>query len=223
MATTRVNKLNMGSNGTAPSFNGGVCDCAIVKIAAPTTGATAVTYGGFAMIKFAEILDNASFVHQVWGLQDAPQGTVTVNITGGGAPLISSIESYSGVNTTATFPNTSGTAEHHLGSGSLTDIQVDVTTTEDDCILVGLGGYRGSGLTSMSPGTNTALISVNPPGGGDDLSVESNPLVTGPAGVYHLAGTTGGGSIGIVISLIVVALTPGPAATPSFIPQTIII
>lgn len=218
MATTRVNKLDFASHSSSFTFDGGVCDCVIFK---NLGNAASVSCGGNPLIKFDEVIDTNGFYHQIWGLQNAPQGNQAYLITG--TTTYSSVESYSGVNTTATFPNVMGKAEHHLGSGSLTDIQVDVTTTVDDCILVGLGGYNGSGLTNMQVGSATTLISVQPPAGGDNLSVESSPLVTGVAGTYHLAGTTGGGSVGIVISLIVVALAPGPAATTSFIPEIIII
>lgn len=214
----RVNKLDMGNHGLGSiTFDAGVCDCIIYKCANESGGATGVTCNGQAMQLLGFIEDNAApnrWLHQVWGLQNAPQGIVTI------VPTIfsttfSSVESYSGIDTTATFPNDSNADEHHFGVGSLDDIQVDVTTTEDDCILVGLGGYQGSGITFMQPGSNTATISRNPPSGGTDLSFESSPLVTGAAGTYHLEGTTGGGSNGICISLVVVALTPGPNAVPT--------
>lgn len=222
MATTRVNQKNMANNGTSFSFDGGVCDSAFVKISNNAGGVGLVTYAGLSMTAIGTVNDTAGWTHQIWGLQNAPQGSVTVAISGSGT-IISSVESYSGVNTTATFPNVEAHAEHHFGSGSLTDIQVDVTTTVDDCILIGLGGYQGSGITFMQPGSNTATISRNPPTGGTDLSFESSPLDVGVAGTYHLEGTTGGGDNGICISLVVVALAPGPAATVSFIPQILII
>lgn len=222
MATTRVNKLDFGNNGTSFSFNGGVCDSAFVKVSNDSGGVGLVTYGGMSMAVLGFVTDTAGWTHQIWGLQNAPQGPVTIAITGTGT-IISSVESYSGISTTAPFPNVSGTAEHHFGSGSLTSIQVDVITTVNDCILIGLGGYQGSGITFMQAGSNTTTISVNPLGGGTDLSFESSPLDVGVAGTYHLAGTTGGGSNSIVISLVVVALAPGPAATVSFIPQMLII
>lgn len=220
MATTRVNKIDMAANSYPRSFDGGVCDCAIIKNVGV---ATAFTYGGVSMVKLLpDLTDSSGATHQMWGLQNAPQGIVTISMAG--TSSLSSAETYSGVNTTATFPNIAGSAEHHLGSGSLTSIQVDVTTTVDDCILVGLGGYRGSVLTDMFAGSNTSVISAYPPSfsDGTDLSFESNPLDVGIAGTYHLEGLTGGGSTDIVISLMLVALAPGPAAT-SFIPQMIII
>jgi len=215
MATTRVNKKDMANNGASYSFDGGVCDCAIVKNIGNSAG---VTYGGFAMTKLTELTDFSGATYQIWGLQNAPQGIVTIS----GMSSINSAESYAGVNTTATFPNTSGTAEHHLGSGSNTNINVDLTTTEDDCILVGLGTYVGSGITYMFPDGGTTLISVNPPSGGNQLSLESNPLQVGVAGVHSMHAATGGGDVNIVISMSVVALTPGAVPSPSFIPQAII-
>ncbi len=214
MATTRVNKLDMAANGTSFSFNGGVCDTAIVKVSNNAGGAGSVSYAGTIMTLLEFINDTAGWTHQIWGFQNAPQGSVAIVISATGT-VISSVESYSGVSTSATFPNITGKAEHHNGSGSLTDIQVDVTTTVNDCILVGLGGYQGPGLTFMVAGSNTSTISRNPSTGGTDLSFESSPLDVGVAGTYHLDGTTGGGSTGIIISLIVVALAPGPAATPT--------
>lgn len=228
--TTRVNNFpiqNVGASPVTITFDGGVCDSAFVKVTKESAsfGATSVTYGGIAMTKLASIVDFNGCPHEIWGLQNAPQGSVSIVITdgGGGLAIIASVESYSGVSTSATFPNVTGSAEHHINSGSNMLIQVDVTTTINDCILVGLGGYRGSGITFMSAGSDTILISRNPPTGGLDLSLESNPLDVGVAGTYHLIGTTGGGDVNIAISMVVVALAPGPAATPSFIPQIIVI
>lgn len=221
--TTLVNSLPMTNRGTGPfSFDGMVCDSAFVKIANDAGGVGAILYGGFPMAALDFVNDTAGWTHQIWGLQNAPQGPVSITITGGGT-VISSVESYSGVNITATFPNITGHAEHHFGSGDLENIQVDVVTTVDDCILIGLGGYQGSGITDMFAGSNTSTISVNPPTGGTDLSFQSSPLDVGLAGTHHLQGLTGGGSNSIVISLVVVALAPGPAATIGFIPQMIII
>lgn len=206
MATTRVKKKDMAANGTTPySFDGGVCDCAIVKNIGNSAG---ITYGGQAMQKLTELPDFLGNVFQIWGLQDAPQGVVTLS----GQSNTHSIETYSGISTTATFPNDFDTNEHHLGSGSNEAVDATVTTTEDDCIIVGLGTYRGSGITYMYDVTGADIISVDPPSGGNNLSVESSPLQVGAAGPYTLVGLTGGGDVNIVISLSIVALTPGPAA-----------
>lgn len=207
MATTRVNKKNFGSNGGSYSFDGGICDCVIAKNIGNSAG---VTYGGISMTKLIEVTDGNGEVHQIWGLQDAPQGVQTIS----GLSTKNSVESYSGINKTATFPNTSGSAEHHFNSGSQTDIQVDLTTTEDDCILVGLGTYRGGGITFMFTNGGTTLISVDPSGGGENLSLESNALQIGAAGNYSMHTATGGGNTVFAISLCVAALTPGPAAVP---------
>ncbi len=221
--TILVNQSDISDKGINPSFSfdGGVCDCLIVKVAQdpdvstnPGQGADTVTYNGVALTKFPnELRDNVQTMHQIWGLQNAPQGTGTLALTSVlSQSLIVGVESYSGVSTTATFPNISNGAQHFLGSGSLSDIRVEVTTTEDDCVLVGLGGYRGPAITSMTAGDTTTTISSL---SGLDLSFQSNPLATGVAGTYHLEGLTGGGSGSIVISLLVVGLTPGPLAVAS--------
>lgn len=218
MAITRINKKDMANNGASYSFNGGSCDCVIVK---NIGGSAGVTYGGVAMKKLTEVSDTSVQVYQIWGLQNAPSGTVTVS----GMDSFNSIETYRGVSGTATFPNVSGVAEHHFGSGSLAGIQIDLTTTEDDCVLVALGSYRGPGVTALSPGGDATLISVYPSGSssGEDLSMESNPLVTGAAGLYSLSAITGGGSPGIIISLSVAALTPGTSISTQSTVQAIII
>lgn len=203
----RVKTKPMAANGGSYSFDGGVCDCAIVK----TIGAAAPVYGGQAMQKLTTLTDFNANVFEIWGLQDAPQGVVAVS----GLTSTNSIETYSGISTTATFPNDTDTNEHHLGSGSNEAVDVTVNTTEDDCILVALGTYRGTGITYMYAVTGGTIISVDPPSGGNNLSVESSPLAVGAAGSHTLVGLTGGGDVNIVISMSVAALTPGPLAVAS--------
>lgn len=222
MAITRVTNQSMAAYSTFYFFNGGTCDCAIIKVSQTSGGAAAsILYGGAAMVNLASITDAANSTFQIWGILNPPQSSVAVSITpatGGGGTIVSSQESYIGADTTATFPNVAGAATHSFGSGSLTNIQVDVNTTVNDCILVGIGGYRGPNLTEMQAGSNTAIVSAFPASftGGTDISFESTPLDVGVAGTYHLEGTTGGGSSGIVISLLVAAIAPfvAPAATP---------
>lgn len=219
--TTRVNKLDFDQYGGTPtfslSFDGGVCDCAIVKIERPNhVGAHSVTYGGISMVNLGSLSAGGNYGMDIFGLQDAPQGSVTIVVTtdndGGLSHL--SVESYIGVSKTATFPNASNTGEHHTGSGSSLSLQVDVTTTVDDCILVGLGFYvDNSGITYMSAGAGTTNISHYPPTGGQDVSFESNPLVVGAAGTHSLIGTTGGGDPNFIMALIVVALVGESSTT----------
>lgn len=209
----RINKIDIGNHGAGTfAFDAGVSNCITIKTANNAGGVSSVKCNGLFLSAISTLNDSAGWTHQIWALQDSPMGNVTLEIAGAGT-IIWSAESLNGISTIATFPNAENHAEHNFANGlSQTDIQVDVTTTEDDCILIGLGGYRAGGITFMQPGSNTATISRNPPTGGEDLSFESSPIILGPAGTYHLDGTTGGGNVSFSISLLVCALAPGPDA-----------
>lgn len=221
MSTLRLNKIDMGDLTSSQVFDGGACDCAIVKISQVSSqgiGASAITYGSQSMTLLGHIQDASirGNTFQLWGLQNAPSGSITISITITGV-FVGGVETYQGVDILATFPNQ---ADQKTSGGSTTDIQIDLTTTEDNCILVGIGGYDGPGITQMFAGSDTTVISSGFIASGNAVSLESNPLVVGVSGTYHLIGATGGGFVSANLSLVVAALVASPAssAAGNFLP-----
>lgn len=172
------------------------------------------------MLLLVRYADVSNVEHQIYGLQNAPQGSVTVTIISSNpAAIIASAESYDGISGSATFPNITNTGEVSFPSPDT--LTVDVATTVPDCILVGLGGYVGSNISDVFAGADTTQISnYDPATGTSDVSVESNPLDVGVAGTYHLQVKSGATNQNL--TLIVAALAPGTRVS-TFIPQMIII
>lgn len=216
MAITRVATRNLTNLGGSTSYSfshaGGVCDVAFVMTVRAFVDVSGVTYGGQNMTLLSTVTNGNGVVHSLWGLQAAPAGTQTVVIS---APSASNVQAgvitYSGVSASATFPNVANTNS----SGSTSSVTTSLTTTINNCILVGFGGRQGSGASSVSEGTGTTNVSFLDNIGQSWMMVESNPLSTGTAGSKSLQVVSGDNADMV---LAVIALAPSvssPSPSPS--------
>jgi hypothetical protein len=207
MAITHVSSTAIAFLGSATSYTishaGGVCDSAYVFVWHISNTITGVTYGGVAMTKIAEVVDANSHYHQIWGLQHCYGGTQDAVISSSDAVQTrAGVITLKGTHKTATFPNVANTG---LNNG-VPPLSVSVTTTVDDCILLGIGGHNGISATAVLASTGTTEISAYDGGGSSDGVYKSNPLVVGVAGSYSLEVTSGTNFQDL--SLAVVAISP---------------
>lgn len=212
MAITRVATTDLDNHsGTTITIShpGGNCDAVFVWIDRwATVDATGVTYGGVAMTKLSSIVDLPT--RSIWGLNDCYPGTQDVVVTqpDGSKTCIVGVATYKGVSRTATFPNTTNETRSPGGGGAPDNLTVAVTTTVDNCILLGLGAHKGLIADEHAPSTNTTRFSLfnDGSGNGDSGMLESDPFNTGTAGSKSLRITLG--STGQELCLLVVAIAP---------------
>lgn len=196
------------------SHNAGSGNCLIVLAGNEgTTGViTGMTWGGVALTRLTDITyagSGATQGDEIWGLQDASPGTQNLVIT---KPLlinnrtVCAISSYGLTSTSATFPDDSAVDQDVNPSAS--SLAVSVTTTLDNCILVGKGFFVGSASDDITAGTDTTEVSGYRIVGKTDLALESSPLSVGTAGAHALQINCG--SINQNLMLSVVAIAPNP-------------
>lgn len=214
MAITRVAQTGFsGVSGVGPStisHAGGICDAAFVYSFDTSLIHTvsSVTYGGVSMTKLGTFGAGTTRIVSIWGLQDCLTGTQDVQITGSNASYTGQIvvATYKGVSRTATFPDATNGGRTTSPAG-VDNVQVSVTTTVDNCVLLGLGFHNGLAADEHSPGTNTSRFALYQPGTGLDAgALESDPFNTGTAGSKTMEITLG--AINQELVLLVVAIAP---------------
>ena len=185
------------------SHAGGTNNCAIVMIDVRTTFITvsSVTYGGVAMTELKQVGAGVTDIRYIFGLMNPPQGTQDVVTTlSGVASMNIGTVTYSGVSS-LDFPNIEGSNRTTTG-----ECTVSVTTTVDNCVLVGLGSYNGLAANEIAAGADTTMFSLYNPGTGRNTAMfESDPFDTGTAGSKSMQVTVGGLQ---ELVLVVVALAP---------------
>lgn len=189
------------------SHDGGTCNSAFVLVARLLAAPTGIDYGGETMTKLGTMTNSDNWTIEIWGIQSPPVGTQDVEIACGTAEnLIAGVVSYNLTDSTATFPNVTGNDKKTFGDGADT-VTVSVTTTVDNCFLLGLGMHVGLAADALSPGTGTTEVSFYNPGSGTDAGIyESDPFDTGTAGSKSLQITLG--STNQDMALLVVAIAP---------------
>jgi len=212
ISSTAIARVDNDTTTITVSHSGGSCDCVMAYVGNEGDVVTGVTYAGVAMTKITNIVyagAGAVETDTIWGLKDAPSGTQNLVIT---KPLLTNnrttcgIVSYAGVSRTATFPDASNTNQViNPGPASLT---VSVTTTVENCALVGMAFFTGSASDEISPSTNTVEISSLKVVGRSHWTLESTSLNNGAAGSKSLAISCG--SLNQNFMLSVVALAPNP-------------
>ena len=212
MAISRVASTAIANRGSSTSYTishaGGVCDAAFVFIdRVSAVDVSGVTYADTAMTELVVYTDLNGHIHSIWGLQDCLPGTKDFVITAPASEILrAGAVTYKGVHRTATFPHASNT-----GASALTTVDVSVTTTVDNCVLLGLGSHNGLDATSVGAGTGTTEVSAADYAGSSDGVYESNPLNTGTAGSKTLQATVGQNAQDL--SLLVVAIAPNTAVS----------
>lgn len=203
-----------GANGVGPSINshaGGLCDAAFVLTVDTSLVHTvdSITYGGVAMTKLVTYGSGITHIVSIWGLQNPPIGLQNVAITGNNSEYAGQIEvaTYKGVSKMATFPDAFNSDRTAFGDG-VSNVTVPVTTSVDDCVLLGVGFHNGTDITENNPGTATSRFAFYSPfrSGFDAGAFESNPLDTGTAGVKTMQMTCG--AINQELVLVTIAIAP---------------
>lgn len=206
--TGTTNITSRGSNTTYTiSHDSGTCNSTYVLTFRIAATPDSIEYGGQAL-SVIKSFNTASGFLDIWGIQNSPTGVNDIDVTCPNAdfPLYLGAISYALSSKSATFPNVSGSDSKTSGDNTDT-VTVSVTTTLDNCILIGLGLHNGLAADALSPGTGTSQISQYNPGTGFDLGMyESDPLNTGTAGSKSLEITLG--SINQLMALAVVAIAP---------------
>lgn len=205
---TRVATTAIASRGASTSYTishaGGSCDSAFVFIdRVVAVDVTSMTYDGVAMTRLGVVTDANNHIHSIWGVQDCLSGTKDVIITAPSSEVLrAGVVTYKGVHRTATFPNVVNTG---LNNG-VPPLSVAVTTTVNNCTLLGLGGHNGSAATAVQAGTGTIEVTAGDYAGSSDGVYESNPTDTGASGSKSLEVSSGSNAQDL--SLIVVAIAP---------------
>lgn len=207
----RTGSLAINARGANTSYtishDAGTCGLTLIHTVRFVAGLDAVAYGGDSATLISTVTRD-SFVSEIWGVQNSKTGVNNITITAPNADWVTYVgaTSYGIISKSATFPNVQGTGSKGSGDGVDT-VTVAITTTVDDCFLVGLGMHSGLAADSLSPGAGTAQVSQYNPGTGFDLGVyESDPLNTGSAGSHSLEITLG--ATNQSMTLAVVALAP---------------
>lgn len=198
-----VNSGSVATTSSSYTVGGGQSRLLVLYATAGSTDTqSAVTYGGQSMTLIAKGIQNSDRYGYLWYLLNPPSGSNAFSITDAGF-LIGECADYTGV--LQTTPNTSGTA----GANGATSIAKSVTTTLDNCWLIG-GNFCSGGAGGNWTMQGTAVIRKQNPlavGNPNQAIFDSNADQT-PAGSH---------SLGIDFSiawtdtfLIVAAFAPAP-------------